>query len=259
MVGARSDRAAAVDVRHRPAHRPRQRRATTGGRTRRGSGRRRPAGLLDGVDIVVVRILGGYRAWQDGLDAVLAAACRSWCSAASSAPDAELMEHSTVPGRRRAEAHGYLAQGGPDEPAAAARASSPTRVLLTGDGFEPPVPRPAWGVLRADRVADDRRPDGRGALLPRPAPGRQHRLRRGAVPRDRGTRAAGRCRSSARRCAPPSRSCSTLLGTADALVVTVLAAAAPRPPTAHGRRRRRGLGRRRSWPRSTSRSCRGCA
>lgn len=29
--------------------------------------------LLAGVDLVVVRILGGYRAWEDGIDAVLAA------------------------------------------------------------------------------------------------------------------------------------------------------------------------------------------
>ena len=29
--------------------------------------------LIDGVDVVVVRILGGYRAWEDGIDAVLAA------------------------------------------------------------------------------------------------------------------------------------------------------------------------------------------
>ncbi len=30
-------------------------------------------GLLDGVDLVVVRILGGYRDWQDGIDALLRA------------------------------------------------------------------------------------------------------------------------------------------------------------------------------------------
>ncbi|HEY1824131.1 MAG TPA: hypothetical protein VGG83_29835, partial [Trebonia sp.] len=28
--------------------------------------------LLDGADVVVVRILGGRRAWEEGLDAVLA-------------------------------------------------------------------------------------------------------------------------------------------------------------------------------------------
>ncbi|NEE49211.1 hypothetical protein G3M55_31985, partial [Streptomyces sp. SID8455] len=28
--------------------------------------------LLDGVDLIVVRLLGGVRAWEEGLDAVLA-------------------------------------------------------------------------------------------------------------------------------------------------------------------------------------------
>ena len=27
--------------------------------------------LLDGVDVVIVRILGGYRSWQQGIDAVV--------------------------------------------------------------------------------------------------------------------------------------------------------------------------------------------
>ncbi len=28
--------------------------------------------LLEGVDVAVVRILGGYRSWQDGIDTVVA-------------------------------------------------------------------------------------------------------------------------------------------------------------------------------------------
>ena len=55
MVGARADHPAAVDVRHRPDHRPCQRRAAIGGPTRRGcrrrarrpAGRRRPRGGAD--------------------------------------------------------------------------------------------------------------------------------------------------------------------------------------------------------------------
>ena len=40
--------------------------------------------LLDGADLVVVRILGGRRAWEEGLDArARRPACRWWCSAAS--------------------------------------------------------------------------------------------------------------------------------------------------------------------------------
>ena len=48
-------------------------------------------------------------------------ACRSSCSAASSSPSAELMELSTVPIGVAAEAHRYLAEGGPANLAPAAR------------------------------------------------------------------------------------------------------------------------------------------
>jgi len=38
--------------------------------------------LMSGVDVVVVRILGGFRAWEDGIDAVSAAVFpRSWSAA----------------------------------------------------------------------------------------------------------------------------------------------------------------------------------
>ena len=66
------------------------------------------------------------------------------------APDAELMELSTVPAGIAAEAHAYLAHGGPANLRQLARFLSDT-VLLTGDGFEPPAPMPAWGPL--DRPA----------------------------------------------------------------------------------------------------------
>ena len=63
-------------------------------------------------------------------------------------------------------------------------------VLMTGFGFTPPVVTPTWGVLERATAAG-RRPDDRGAVLPRAAPGRQHRLHRGAVPR-RSNEAGGR-------------------------------------------------------------------
>ena len=34
--------------------------------------------LLAGAGVVVTRILGGYRAWQDGIDAVAASGCPPW-------------------------------------------------------------------------------------------------------------------------------------------------------------------------------------
>jgi cobaltochelatase CobN len=70
-------------------------------------------------------------------------------------PSAELMELSTVPIGLAAEAHRYLAEGGPANLAQLHAFLSDT-VLLTGEGFEPPVEVPAWGVLeRPDAVGAD--------------------------------------------------------------------------------------------------------
>ena len=107
--------------------------------------------LLDGVDLVVVRILGGRRAWEEGLDALLAGPVPVVVLGGEQAPDAELMKLSTVPAGVAAEAHNYLVYGGPDNLAALHDFLSDT-VLLTGHGFGPAVPSPEWGFLdRADR------------------------------------------------------------------------------------------------------------
>ncbi|MDT4939674.1 MAG: cobaltochelatase CobN [Pseudonocardiales bacterium] len=103
--------------------------------------------LLDGADIVVVRILGGRRAWQEGLDAVLASGLPVVVLGGEVAPDAELMELSTVPAGVVAEAHAYLAQGGPANLGQLHRFLSDA-ILLTGLGFEPPQATPTWGVLQ---------------------------------------------------------------------------------------------------------------
>ena len=42
--------------------------------------------LLEGTDLVVVRLLGGLRAWQEGIDLLLPATGRSWCSPANRRP-----------------------------------------------------------------------------------------------------------------------------------------------------------------------------
>ncbi|MET8140740.1 cobaltochelatase subunit CobN [Sphaerisporangium sp. NPDC005288] len=102
--------------------------------------------LLDGVELVVVRLLGGRRVWQEGLDALLAGPRPVVVLGGEQAPDAELMELSTVPGGVCAEAHAYLAHGGPANLAELHRFLSDT-VLLTGHGFAPPEATPAWGVL----------------------------------------------------------------------------------------------------------------
>ncbi|MFF3399002.1 cobaltochelatase subunit CobN [Streptomyces sp. NPDC002659] len=110
--------------------------------------------LLDGVDLVVVRLLGGVRAWQDGLDLLHEAGLPVVVLTGEQAPDAQLMEASTVPVGIAAEAHAYLAHGGPANLEQLARFLSDT-VLLTGHGFESPAPAPTWGPLeRTARETD---------------------------------------------------------------------------------------------------------
>ncbi|MFF7410444.1 cobaltochelatase subunit CobN [Streptomyces lydicus] len=104
--------------------------------------------LLEGTDLVVVRLLGGIRAWQEGLDVLLAEDQHRpvVVLTGEQAPDAQLMEQSTVPVGIAAEAHAYLAHGGPANLDQLARFLSDT-VLLTGHGFEPPAAAPTWGPL----------------------------------------------------------------------------------------------------------------
>ncbi|MFE4591797.1 cobaltochelatase subunit CobN [Streptomyces laurentii] len=114
--------------------------------------------LLDGAGLVVVRLLGGLRSWQEGLDAVLATGKPVVVLSGEQAPDAQLMAASTVPVGVATEAHAYLAHGGPANLAQLARFLSDT-VLLTGHGFEAPAPAPSWGTLdrtpRAPRTPQD--------------------------------------------------------------------------------------------------------
>ncbi|UGT44257.1 cobaltochelatase subunit CobN [Nocardia yamanashiensis] len=106
-------------------------------------------GLLEGADLVIVRILGGRRAWEEGLDTVRASGIPMVALGGEIAPDAELMEISTVPGGVAADAHNYLAAGGPENLRQLHNFLSDT-VLLTGHGFEPPVDMPSWGELERD-------------------------------------------------------------------------------------------------------------
>ncbi|WP_328433505.1 cobaltochelatase subunit CobN [Streptomyces sp. NBC_00425] len=109
--------------------------------------------LLDGADLVVVRLLGGVRAWQDGLDLLLADGRPVVVLTGEQAPDAQLMAASTVPVGIAAEAHAYLAHGGPANLEQLARFLSDT-VLLTGHGFDAPASAPTWGPLERPARAD---------------------------------------------------------------------------------------------------------
>ncbi|MEU6411661.1 cobaltochelatase subunit CobN [Microbispora sp. NPDC046933] len=112
--------------------------------------------LVDGVDAVVVRLLGGRRSWPEGLDAVLAAGRPTVVLGGEQAPDAALMALSTVPSGVAAQALAYLAEGGPDNLAELRRFLSDT-LLLTGEGFAPPRRTPEYGV-RPGRARREGRP-----------------------------------------------------------------------------------------------------
>ncbi|MGH3823699.1 MAG: cobaltochelatase subunit CobN, partial [Pseudonocardiaceae bacterium] len=104
--------------------------------------------LLDGVDVVVLRLLGGRRAWEPGLETLHRSGRPMVCLGGEASPDAELMAASTVPAGVAAEALRYLVAGGPENLAQLARFLSDT-VLLTGEGFEPPAPTPEYGAHAA--------------------------------------------------------------------------------------------------------------
>ena len=102
--------------------------------------------LLDGADVAVVRILGGYRSWQDGIDAVVGRGIPTIVISGEQSPDADLMSHSTVPAGVALQTHVYLAQGGVTNLAQLHAFLSDT-LLMTGIGFAPPEATPRWGVL----------------------------------------------------------------------------------------------------------------
>ncbi len=102
---------------------------------------------LDGVALVVVRLLGGRRAW-DGLDALLADARARRTPVVllgGEGADPELTSLSTVPPGVVTDAAAYLREGGPDNLRELVSFLSDT-VLLTGHGFTAPLPLPPYGL-----------------------------------------------------------------------------------------------------------------
>ncbi|MPY83772.1 MAG: cobaltochelatase subunit CobN [Actinophytocola sp.] len=110
--------------------------------------------LLDGAEVIVVRILGSERAWKEGLDIVRASEVPVVVLGGEQAPDAELMKLSHVPAGIATQTHMYLAHGGPQNLAQLHRFLSDT-LLLTGHGFEPPAEQPNWGHLSRDAADVD--------------------------------------------------------------------------------------------------------
>ena len=107
--------------------------------------------VLDGADLVIVRILGTARTWQDGLDALTARGLPVVVLGGEQTPDAELMRLSTAPIGVAAQAHAYLAEGGAANLRQLHAFTSDT-VLFTGEGFEPPAvipPGVTWSGTRS--------------------------------------------------------------------------------------------------------------
>ena len=102
--------------------------------------------LLADAEIVVVRILGGYRAWESGIDTVIARGIPTVLVSGEQAADAELTGLSTVPAGIAVQAHIYLAHGGVEN-LRQLHAFLTDTLLMTGFGFTPPVVTPTWGVL----------------------------------------------------------------------------------------------------------------
>lgn len=109
--------------------------------------------LLADASIVVVRILGGYRAWQAGIDAVTASGVPTVLVSGEQAADAELTGLSTLAAGIAVQAHIYLAHGGVDNLRQLHAFLSDT-VLMTGFGFAPPVVTPTWGELERPANTD---------------------------------------------------------------------------------------------------------
>ncbi|AYF26806.1 cobaltochelatase subunit CobN [Micromonospora tulbaghiae] len=118
----------------------------------RASDERRDALVAD-ADLVVLRVLGSPEDVRDLTALVHASGRPCVVLGGERTPNAALMELSTAPIGVCAEAHRYLAEGGPENLRQLHAFLSDT-VLLTGEGFDPPAVLPEWGVSR--KAAGDR-------------------------------------------------------------------------------------------------------
>ncbi|GAA3537892.1 cobaltochelatase subunit CobN [Nocardioides daeguensis] len=107
--------------------------------------------LATDADLVLVRLLGSPQQYDAELAALRGTGRPLVVLGGELTPSAELMEASSVPVGIAAQAHRYLAEGGPRNLAELHRFLSDT-VLLTGEGFEAPEVIPAWGIVERERL-----------------------------------------------------------------------------------------------------------
>jgi cobaltochelatase CobN len=103
---------------------------------------------------VVARLLGSPQDLCSGFAATAASGTPVVVLGGEQTPNAELMELSSVPMGVAAEAHRYLAEGGPANLRQLHAFLSDT-VLLTGEGFDAPQVLPAWGFAARPEVPGD--------------------------------------------------------------------------------------------------------
>ena len=116
------------------------------------------ARLLADADLVVLRLLGGFRMWEQLVASVLRSGIPAVVLGGETVPDAELMALSTVPAGVATEALDYLNAGGPANLAQLAGFLADV-ALGGGEGFDAPVATPEFGV-HGDRAehADPAKP-----------------------------------------------------------------------------------------------------
>ncbi|HEY3873719.1 MAG TPA: cobaltochelatase subunit CobN [Actinocrinis sp.] len=125
--------------------------------------------LLDGAGVAVVRLLGGARVWESGLAALARAGVPTLALGGEATPDADLMALSSVPLPIVAQAGRYLQQGGPENlrrlaaflESAVLRAADPGAAdaggAEPGAAPEPPLPMAEFGVHGAQEGAKGER------------------------------------------------------------------------------------------------------
>ena len=113
--------------------------------------------VLEACDLIVARILGSPQLLCSGFERFRGTGKPMVVLGGEQAPDAALMELSTVPIRLAADAHLYLAHGGPGN-LRQLHAFLCDTVLLTGLGFEAPIEQPVWGVLPRSLPDGESRP-----------------------------------------------------------------------------------------------------
>lgn len=197
--------------------------------SRQVEGHQSMAEAIEAADLVICRLLGSPHDLCGGFERIRATGKPMIVLGGELTPNAELMEMSTVPVGVAAEAHRYLVEGGPENLRQLHAFCSDT-VLLTGDGFEPPLTVPAWGWLDRPEVADAAGLPRVGVLFYRAhhTAGNEDFAHALADAIDATGEAVGRpVFSSSLRSAPDDLYAA--LGSLDALVVTVLAAGGATP------------------------------